>query len=339
MQQVYHSNAVTNVHIRRQIKESSLTNFQLAKTFHTSPATISKWKNRETCQDKSSRPHKIVYALNALEETLAVSIRKTTWLPLDEVWEMLLVNNPQITRSSLYRTFCRSHINQIPQQQREKAKEFKEYQPGYLHMDVTYLPAFEGKKTYLFVAVDRATRSLFYRLYEAKTAENAEDFMNRCLEYFPFEIFHVLTDNGLEFTNRLIKSKKGELCQKSSKLDEVCKTNHIEHRLTQPNTPKTNGMVERANGIIKKETILKDNYANKEEMNDALMAFLVYYMLYRRHGGVRKELNVKTPFQAVEKWFMLKPEIFKQNPSEFKNKIILLNPNQNPSFHQQPCET
>ncbi len=171
--------------------------------------------------------------------------------------------------------------------------------------------------------------------------------MNRCLEFFPFEITHVLTDNGLEFTNRLIKSKKGELCQKSSKLDEVCKTNHIEHRLTQPNTPKTNGMVERANGIIKKETILKDNYANiyiehsrnKEEMNNALMAFLVYYMLYRRHGGVRKELNVKTPFQAVEKWFMLKPEIFKQNPSEFKNKIILLNPNQNPSFHQQPCET
>ena len=88
MKQVYHPTAVTNVHIRRQIKESSLTNFQLAQTFHTSPATISKWKNRETCQDKSSRPHKIVYALNELEESLVVSVRKTTWLPLDEVWEM-----------------------------------------------------------------------------------------------------------------------------------------------------------------------------------------------------------------------------------------------------------
>ncbi len=94
--QVYHSNAVTNIHIRRQIKESSLTNFQLAQTFHTSPATISKWKNRETCEDKSSRPHQIVYALNELEESLVVSIRKTTWLPLDEVWEMLFVYNPQM---------------------------------------------------------------------------------------------------------------------------------------------------------------------------------------------------------------------------------------------------
>jgi hypothetical protein len=38
MIQVYHPNALINVHIRRQIKESSLTNFQLAQTFHTSPA-------------------------------------------------------------------------------------------------------------------------------------------------------------------------------------------------------------------------------------------------------------------------------------------------------------
>jgi transposase InsO family protein len=122
-------------------------------------------------------------------------------------------------------------------------------------------------------------------------------------------------------------------------LDEVCNVNHIEHRLTQPNTPKTNGMVERANGIIKKETILKENYANKEEMNDALMAFLVYYMLYRRHGGVKKELRVKTPFDAIEKWFELKPEIFYQTPLQFKNKILSLQQNKNTSSHKQPCET
>lgn len=83
-------------------------------------------------------------------------------MPLDEVWEMLFVNNPRITRSSIYRTFCRNHVNQVPQAQREKAKKFKEYEPGYLHMDVTYLPAFEGKKTYLFVAIDRATRRMCF---------------------------------------------------------------------------------------------------------------------------------------------------------------------------------
>ena len=110
MQQVYHSNAVTNIHIRRQIKESSLTNIELAEKFDTSVATISKWRNRQELEDKSSRPCNIIYALNELEQGLAISIRKTTWLSLDEVWETLLSVNPNITRSSIYRTFCRNEI-------------------------------------------------------------------------------------------------------------------------------------------------------------------------------------------------------------------------------------
>lgn len=168
-------------------------------------------------------------------------------------------------------------------------------------MDVTYLPKLDGIKYYLFVAIDRATRNLYFEVYDAKTSENTEKFMNNCLEYFPFNITHVLTDNGLEFTNRLIKSKKGVLCTKPSKLDVICEENKIDHRHTKPATPKTNGMVERVNGTIKNGTILKEKYENLNEMFSALNLFLIHYMLYRRHGGVRKELNVKTPFNALEK--------------------------------------
>lgn len=339
MKQEYHSNALTNIHIRKQIKESSATNSELADIFNISIATISKWKNRDELEDKSSCPHKIVYALNELEQALCVSIRNTTWLPLDEVWETLFNVNPNITRSSVYRTFCRNEINKVPQKEREKAKRFKEYEPGFLHIDVTYLPKFDGQKSYLFVAIDRATRTLFFKLYNAKTSGNAKKFMDECLAFFPFEITHVLTDNGLEFTNRLIKSKKGNLCEKPSKLDEVCEKNNIEHRLTKPNTPKTNGMVERVNGTIKNGTVLKETYSNKNEMNSALTAFLVHYLLYRRHGGLRKELNVKTPMQAIEKWYDMKPEIFKQNPIDFKNKILNLKYINESGFHKQPCET
>ena len=90
MKQEYHTNAGTNLHICKQIKKSSLKNIELAETFNTSVATISKWRNRQELQDKSSRPCNIIYALNELEQGLAISIRKTTWLPLDEVWETLL---------------------------------------------------------------------------------------------------------------------------------------------------------------------------------------------------------------------------------------------------------
>lgn len=184
---------------------------------------------------------------------------------MDEVWETLLCVNSNITRSSIYRTFCRNEINRVPQKESGKAKKFKEYEPGF-------------------------------------------------------------------------KSKKGKLCEKPSKLDIICKENNIDHRLTKPNTPKTNGMVERVNGTIKNGTILKEIYTNKEEMNNALMAFLVHYMLYKRHGGLRRELNVKTPYQAVEKWFELKPGIFKENPLLFKKKILFFI-NNNSSLHKQPCET
>jgi len=237
------------------------------------------------------------------------------------VFEMLLITNPNISRSPVYRTFVNEKINKVPVKEKEKANKFKEYEPGYLHIDVTYLPKFEGIKYYLFVAIDRATRILYYEIYDAKTSENAEMFMNKCLAFFPFGITHVLTDNGLEFTNKLIMSKKGNYCQKPSKLDVVCEKNNIEHRLTKPATPKTNGMIERANGTIKNNTIKQTDYNNKNEMMVELLKFLMYYNLYRRHGGLKKELNVKTPFDAIEKWFEINPEIFKENPIQFKNKI------------------
>jgi transposase InsO family protein len=97
--------------------------------------------------------------------------------------------------------------------------------------------------------------------------------MLECLNFFPFGITHVLTDNGLEFTNRLLKDKKGKYC-------------------TKPFTPKTNGMVEKANDIIKNKTIKITKYSNLEMMNQDLMNFLLHYNLYRRHGSLRKELKV-----------------------------------------------
>jgi len=140
----------------------------------------------------------------------------------------------------------------------------------------------------------------------------------------------------------LLVSKKGKRCTKPSKMEELCKEENIDHRLTKPNTPKTNGMVERANGIIKSNTILREHYDTKEEMETHLMSFLVYYLLYRRHGSLKRELGVKTPFEAVEKWFELKPESFLEPPLLFKQKILFLKNKikaKKVCFNQQPCET
>ena len=324
MQQVYHANASTNLNIRTQIQNNLRSNSVLASQFGVSQQTISKWKNRNFIQDASCKPLKIEYALSDLEKELVISLRKSSWMALDEVWEILLEKNPKISRSSVYRTLVTEQINKVPREQREKANKFKEYEPGFLHIDVTYLPKFDKKPHYLFVAIDRCTRAMIYWIYEHKTAENTENFMDKCLTFFPFDITHILTDNGLEFTNRLLVSKKGDKCTKLSKMDLKCLENNIEHRLTAPFTPKTNGMVERVNGTIKNNTILTNQYETKNLMNQDLARFLSFYNLHRRHGSLRKELQVKTPYQAIEKWYNLKPEIFNINPNKFKQNIINL---------------
>ena len=331
MKQTYHANATTNVRLRNTINKSTLTNIQLSEQYGVSQNTISKWKNREMFEDKSSRPNTIHYALSELEMIIAIELRLMTWWALDEITEAINPENPEKIRSAVYRTFVREDINKLPEKEKEKAKKFKEYDPGYLHIDVTYLPKINGVKYYLFVAIDRATRTLYYKIYDAKTSANAESFMNECIAFFPFGITHVLTDNGLEFTNRLLKNKKGEYCTKPSKLDVICQENNIDHRCTKPFTPKTNGMVEKANDIIKNGTIKKTKYNSLQEMNDDLMQFLVHYNLYKRHGSLRRELKVKTPFNAVEKWYELDPQIFKENPEEFKQKILNLKPEQTSS--------
>lgn len=82
--------------------------------------------------------------------------------------------------------------------------------------------------------------------------------------------------------------------------------------------PKTNRIVEKANDIIKNATIKKTKYKSIDEMKEDLIRFLIHYNLYRRHGSLRKELKVKTPFDSIEKWYELDSTIFKEKPTSFK---------------------
>ena len=326
MSQVYHSNARTNQHVREIIQKSDLTNTELAQKYNVNHKTIYKWRNRDSFEDKSSRPNKIHYALTPLEKELIRVIRTLTWMELDDLVDTVTQTIPNANRSNVYRTLKAYNINRVPQEKKAKAKKFKEYEPGFLHIDVTYLPKFDNQKYYLFVAIDRATRLLYYKVYENKTANNAVLFLKECKEYFPFYITHILTDNGLEFTDKYSRGKG--IVSGNHKFDKECSKPQIkesqnnqeqliEHRLTAPNTPQTNGMVERVNGTIKNATIKADEYENIDDVKKDLNKFLIYYNFNRRHGSLNRELKVRTPYEAVQSWFQTKPEIFKILPSLF----------------------
>jgi transposase InsO family protein len=307
-----------NKHSRESIQRSRLTNNELAQKHEVNEKTIRKWRRRDFSEDKSSRPEMIHYALNPLEQKLIELVRRTTWMSLDDVVDTVISVIPKANRSNVSRTLQTFGISQIPKEKREKAKKFKEYKPGYLHMDVTYMPKLDGIKYYLFVAIDRATRVMYYKVYENKTAQNSVAFIEECKNFFPFYITHILTDNGLEFTDKFVGKEKK--VSGNHIFDKVCKEEDIDHRLTAPFTPKTNGMVERVNGTIKDRTIKVEEYKNIEELTASLNKFLLFYLFTRRHGSLRKELgvHVRTPFDAIECWFKIEPELFKISPSVFQ---------------------
>ncbi len=187
---------------------------------------------------------------------------------------------------------------------------FKAYQPGYLHLDVKYLPqmADEQRRRYLFVAIDRATRWVFVRVYRAKTAANARRFLRDLERAAPMKITRVLTDNGKEFTDRLFGLRR-RAATGNHDFDRLCTELDIEHRLAPPRRPQTNGMVERFNGRI--EDVLQSHRFRCGE--DLEQTILRYVRLYNTQLP-QSVLKGGTPIHALKDWHRRRPELFRKQP-------------------------
>jgi len=69
----------------------------------------------------------------------------------------------------------------------------------------------------------------------------AKEFLINLIKAVPYEIHIVLTDNGIQFAD-LPKNRSGPTARfRGHPFDRVCRANDIEHRLTKPNHPWTNG--------------------------------------------------------------------------------------------------
>ena len=68
------------------------------------------------------------------------------------------------------------------------------YTPGFLHVNIKYLPqmADETSRRYLFVAIDRATRWAYVRLYGDQGETRSTDFPRRLRAAAPMRIEKLL---------------------------------------------------------------------------------------------------------------------------------------------------
>ena len=93
-------------------------------------------------------------------------------------------------------------------------------------------------------------------------------------------------------------------------LEYACALSDIDHRLTKPKHPWTNGQVERMNRTIKDATVKRYYYEIQRSVAHASADFLEAYNFARR----LKTLKGLTPYEFVCKAWTSQPQRFKLNP-------------------------
>lgn len=162
------------------------------------------------------------------------------------------------------------------------AWELRERELGSLvQIDTKHLYVL-GKRFYVFVAIDCYSRYGFTFCYKSGSSLNAADFLLRAIDYFPFKIQAVNTDNGSEYLLNFHKT---------------CEKLNIPHYFTTPHTPKMNGRAERLIQTMEYEffNYQYDLLPDIDEINKRCVMFNNKYNNKRYH----RSLSYRTPSEFV----------------------------------------
>jgi len=313
MGQVLHGSARTTEAVRRAIQHSQASIRALAGRFGVNPKTIAKWKRRTAITDAPMGPKTSKSTvLSQEEEAVIVAFRKHTLLPLDDCLYALQASIPHLTRSALHRCLQRHGISRLPEIDGDKPskKAFKVYPIGFFHIDIAEVRTEEGK-LYLFIAIDRTSKVAFARLVEKANTVTSTAFLDELVKAIPYKINIVLTDNGIQFAD-LPKNRSGPTAiWRGHPFDRACRRHGIEHRLTKPNHPWTNGQVERMNRTLKEATVRRYHYATHDQLRQHLADFVAAYNYARR----LKNLRGLTPHEFICKSWAENPTSFRADPT------------------------
>jgi transposase InsO family protein len=262
-----HPCARTTPAVRAEIARSTEPTGVLARRYGVSTETVRKWRRRgpEDCRDRSARPHRLPWKASAEERAVVCALRRATGFPLDDLTFVVRHFLPHLGRDNVYRILKAEGLGRLPPAARPERTvgAFKEYELGFVHLDIKHLPKLrtadgEVRRRYLFVAIDRRSRSVHLAVRDDETERSAVAFLKEAVAAFPFRISPVLTDRGRCFT--------------ADGFEPACRGLGILHRKTRPYTPRTNGMVERFNGRVQRE-VLGLTIASHRDLERLLVGF------------------------------------------------------------------
>jgi len=169
------------------------------------------------------------------------------------------------------------------------AYELKDKDLGSLvQIDTKYLYVL-GRRYYLFVAIDCKSRYGFIWAYASCNSISAADFLTKVIDYFPFKIQALNTDNGPEYLLNFHKLTM-EL--------------NIPHYFNHPHTPTMNSRAERLIQTAEYEffNYQYDLLPNLEDIRRRCELFNGKYNFRRFHHAI----NYKTPSEYVTNYLQEK---------------------------------
>lgn len=295
-----HPNARTTPAVRAAIAASTEPSGVLAKRYGVSTETIRKWRKRgsEDIQDHSSRPQHLRWRATEEERAIVCELRRSTGFPLDDLTFTVRHFLPHLNRDAIYRILKAEGLGRLPDRPtdapKKGTKHFKEYDLGFLHIDIKHLPKLHvigsgARKRYLYVAIDRASRMVHLAVKDEETEACATAFLREAVAAFSFTITHVLTDRGSCFT--------------ADGFEAACRALGVQHRTTKPYTPQTNGMVERFNGRIGREVLIMC-IGTHNALERLLRGYKLAYNARRQ-----RVLKGHSPDEVVRERLKAKPEL------------------------------
>ena len=228
---------------------------ETAIRYRVSRKTVYKWISRydgtiESLEDRSHRPKTSPRSHTEQElRQIRRRLKKHKWTDLLLAYQDLIEKDGYTRSYGGFKRVVRSLKALKPDKRKKKKRKLKPYQradyPGQkIQIDVKYVPSYcvtDGRKYYQYTAVDECSRWTYREMYDEHSTYSSKDFLIKLIQHAPFPIREVQTDNGCEFTNRLLVIKSKHLTMFEKALEEL---GILYHRI-QIATPRHNGKVER----------------------------------------------------------------------------------------------
>jgi transposase InsO family protein len=217
-------------------------------------------------------------------------LRKRGWGPVRIAWAL------QIGHSSVYRVLLRHGRNRLRPPSPRPFRRYEKSRPGeLLHLDLKYLYRWPNtSREYAYAAIDDFSREAVASVRPDRSSQDAAAFLEEVVTALPYRIEAVMTDNDLIFSMR-----RAHYWQRQTRFQQCCRSLGIEHLLTSPHRPQTNGKVERFFRTLEEECLLIQDPGCSELRIRDVNVFVWYYNHQRPHLS----LHGLTPVQRRQAYF------------------------------------